>query len=301
MFSRQLMSRRLWGAAACGVTGALWLKQQQAWAAGPPFDVKRIRAEVEKIIEENQAGPVFVRLAWHAAGTYDKASGTGGNKGTMRYSPEKEHGANAGLEIARGLLEPVKASNPGISYADLWCLASLIAIEEAGGPKVPFRWGRQDAPQGEANKDDTRLPGADKEGSAGVKHTRDIFGRMGFNDREMIALFGAHALGHCHKDRSGFVGPWTHDPYSFTNEYFRLLLEYKWRVKPGSSPQQYEDENTKTLMMTPIEISWKTDPTFLKYINEYAADSDKFFADFSLAYQKLMELGAPPLNPPLDY
>lgn len=51
-----------------------------------------------------------VRLAWHAAGTYDKGSGTGGSNGaTMRYAPESEHGANAGLAVARALLEPIKA------------------------------------------------------------------------------------------------------------------------------------------------------------------------------------------------
>ena len=43
----------------------------------------------------------------------------------------------------------------------------------------------------------------------GAKHIRDVFYRMGFNDREIVALVGAHTLGECHADRSGFVGPWT--------------------------------------------------------------------------------------------
>jgi Peroxidase len=52
---------------------------------------------------------VLVRLAWHASGTYDKETGTGGSGGaTMRFSPEAEHGANAGLKHARDFLEPVK-------------------------------------------------------------------------------------------------------------------------------------------------------------------------------------------------
>ena len=55
-------------------------------------------------------GPVLVRLAWHAAGTYDKATNSGGSDGaTMRFAPESDHGANAGLAVARTLLEPIQA------------------------------------------------------------------------------------------------------------------------------------------------------------------------------------------------
>jgi catalase (peroxidase I) len=53
-------------------------------------------------------------------------------------------------------------------------------------------------------------------------HLRIIFNRMGFNDQEIVALSGAHALG-CHTDRSGFEGPWQFSPTTFSNEYFRLL------------------------------------------------------------------------------
>jgi catalase (peroxidase I) len=54
-------------------------------------------------------------------------------------------------------------------------------------------------------------------------HLRVIFNRMGFNDQEIVALSGAHALGRCHTDRSGFDGPWQFSPTTFSNEYFRLL------------------------------------------------------------------------------
>lgn len=54
-------------------------------------------------------GPILVRLAWHSSGTYKKEDGTGGSNGaTMRFRPEAEHSANAGLHVARELLEPVK-------------------------------------------------------------------------------------------------------------------------------------------------------------------------------------------------
>ena len=59
-------------------------------------------------------------------------------------------------------------------------------------------------------------------------HLREIFGRMGFNDQEIVALAGAHALGRCHADASGYVGPWTPTPTTFNNLYFTLLLNLKW-------------------------------------------------------------------------
>jgi len=59
--------------------------------------------------DDGSYGPVLVRLAWHASGTYDAATGTGGSNGaTMRFAPESEHGANAGLKNARDFLEPIK-------------------------------------------------------------------------------------------------------------------------------------------------------------------------------------------------
>ena len=64
---------------------------------------------IEGVIEENEdMGPTLVRLAWHASGTYDKATNTGGSEGaTMRFAPEAEFGANAGLGLARTALEPI--------------------------------------------------------------------------------------------------------------------------------------------------------------------------------------------------
>lgn len=66
--------------------------------------------------DEDDLGPTLVRLAWHASGTYDKVTTTGGSDGAkMRFKPESDHGANAGLEVARSALEPVKKLFPKIS------------------------------------------------------------------------------------------------------------------------------------------------------------------------------------------
>lgn len=84
-------------------------------------DYQKVYNEVAKRLVEHDDyddgsyGPVLLRLGWHASGTYDAATGTGGSNGaTMRFPPEGDHGANAGLHAARDFLEPVKrtSANP---------------------------------------------------------------------------------------------------------------------------------------------------------------------------------------------
>lgn len=84
---------------------------------------------------------------------------------------------------------------------------------------------------------DGRLPDASKD----QKHIRAIFGRMGFDDREMVALSGAHSLGRAHTDRSGYDGPWDFSPTVFSNELFRLLVDEKWSWrKVGATYSTFE-------------------------------------------------------------
>lgn len=67
------------------------------------------RLEEKDDYDDGSYGPVLVRLAWHCSGTFDKETGTGGSNGaTMRFAPESDHGANAGLVAARDFLEPIK-------------------------------------------------------------------------------------------------------------------------------------------------------------------------------------------------
>merc|ERR1711924_472220 len=139
---------------------------------------------------------------------------------------------------------------------------------------------------------------------ATAQHMRDIFYRMGFNDQEIVALAGAHAVGYCHTDRSGFWGPWTRSPSTFSNQYFVLLNEEKWRLKrthggqPWQGPTQFESPDG-ALMMTPADMAiglW--DPSFAEWTKKYAADEELFFKDFAAAFQKLCELGCTNLGPP---
>ncbi|KAI0630420.1 cytochrome c peroxidase [Trametes polyzona] len=243
----------------------------------------------DKGYDDGSYGPILVRLAWHSSGTYDKETNTGGsNYATMRFEPEAKHGANNGLNIARDLLEPLKQEFPWISYGDLWTLAGVAAIQEMGGPKIPWRPGRIDGFAAQCTPDG-RLPDA----AQGADHIRNIFYRMGFNDQEIVALSGAHALGRCHRDRSGFEGPWTFSPTSVTNEYFKLLLNEKWVWKKWDGPKQLEDKTTHSLMMLPTDYALVQDKAFKKYVKQYADDEDLWFKDFSRAVSTLFELGVP--------
>jgi cytochrome c peroxidase len=282
--------------ASGALVAASSVAQEDAKAAD--VNVAALRANIVSALnnakyEDGSYGPVVVRLAWHAAGTYDKVSGTGGSDGaTMRYEPESKHGANAGLEVARALLEPIAKKYPGVTVADLWQFAAVVAIEEMGGPKVPFRFGRIDK-TAEGCTPDGRLPDA----SQGSDHVRNVFYRMGFNDQEIVALLGAHALGRCHTTRSGYDGPWTKAPTMFSNDFYRLLLDEQWKLRNWKGPAQYEDKS-KTLMMLPTDLVLIKDPKFREFVEIYAKDEEKFFKDFAAAFSKLQENGVKAFQKP---
>ena len=279
-------------------------------------DWKAVRTMIVSLLDDDNWddgswGPIFVRLAWHAAGTYDAKNQLGGSEGAlMRFKPEADWGANAGLAFARSRLEPVKKAFPDISFADLWSFAGTVAIEEMGGPKIAWRPGRRDVAESEKYKvnPDGLLPdadGRDKKDRVG-DHLRDIFYRMGFNDREIVALSGAHSLGRCHVDRSGYWGPWTFAPTTVSNEYYRLLVEEKWTPKtthmgkPWTGPLQYEDK-TGSLMMLPTDLALIQDAKFRPIVEEYAKNEKKFMDDFGKAWLKLQENGVRKFHGPRRY
>ncbi len=119
----------------------------------------------------------------------------------------------------------------------------VTAIKTLGGPTVPWSSGRIDATDASAVTPDGRLPNAETSPLGAdphdAEHLRTIFYRMGFDDREIVALSGAHALGRCHTTASGFDGPWTPTPTTFNNAYFTLLLNLKWIPKEWDGPFQY--------------------------------------------------------------
>ena len=265
-------------------------------AAGGAGEVRTVNLDALKsevraalINQKVNACPITMRHAWHMAGTFNKNNATGGSNGaTIRFAPESSDGANAGLHIIRDLLEPVKRRHPEISYADLYVIASAMAIEFTGGPQVPVRLGRTDEPDGRRCPENGRLPDA----TQGAQHLRDVFYRMGMNDQEIVALSGGHTLGSCHRVRSGFDGQWTSKPLSFDNEYFVNLITKQWRPREWEGPRQFTDESGR-LMMLPTDLALIEDAAFRRYVEAYARDGALFSRDFAAAYGKLVALGCP--------
>ncbi|KDP44134.1 hypothetical protein JCGZ_05601 [Jatropha curcas] len=231
--------------------------------------VDKAKRKLRGVIAEKNCAPIMLRLAWHSAGTYDVKTKTGGPFGTMRHSAELAHAANTGLDIALRIIDPIKEQFPILSYADFYQLAGVVAVEVTGGPEIPFHPGREDKPE---PPPEGRLPGANE----GSDHLRVVFGeQMGLSDKDIVALSGGHTLGRCHKERSGFEGPWTTNPLIFDNSYFKELLS-------GEKDGLLQLQTDKALL---------SDPVFRPLVDKYAEDEDAFFADYCEAHLKLSELG----------
>ncbi|KAF0892835.1 hypothetical protein E2562_018628 [Oryza meyeriana var. granulata] len=234
-------------------------------------EVERARRDLRALITSKSCAPIMLRLAWHDAGTYDKATKTGGPNGSIRFPQEYSHAANAGIKIAIDLLVPIKQKHPKITYADLYQLAGVVAVEVTGGPTIDFVPGRKDSSD---CPEEGRLPDA-KQGAA---HLREVFYRMGLSDKDIVALSGGHTLGKARPERSGFDGAWTKDPLKFDNSYFIELLK----------------EDAEGLLKLPTDKALIEDPTFRRYVELYGKDEDAFFRDYAESHKKLSELGFTP-------
>jgi hypothetical protein len=181
---------RVFGATARGLDSSLAVTQA---------DLDGAQEMIDGIILEKNCNPFFVRLAWHDSGTYDvnvkgEWPAAGGAIGSIRFDPEINHGANAGLSGALKLLEPVKKAYPDVSYADIFQMASARGIELAGGPKIDMKYGRVDASSADQCAIEGNLPDAEPgeggmyggckemEDKTAAGHLRKVFYRMGLND-----------------------------------------------------------------------------------------------------------------------
>lgn len=234
-------------------------------------EIEEARRDLRSLINNKKCAPLMLRLAWHDAGTYDAKTRTGGPNGSIRNQQELNHAANKGLKTAVELCEEVKVKHPKVSYADLYQLAGVVAVEVTGGPTIHFVPGRKDSLE---SPQEGRLPDAKQ----GASHLREIFYRMGLTDKDIVALSGGHTLGKAHKDRSNFEGQWTRDPLKFDNSYFVELMKLE----------------SKDLLKLPTDKALVDDPAFRKYVELYAKDENAFFRDYATSHKKLSELGFNP-------
>ncbi|WP_318190942.1 catalase/peroxidase HPI [Marinihelvus fidelis] len=217
------------------------------------LDLDELKADMKALMTDSQDwwpadyghyGPFFIRMSWHAAGTYRLIDGRGGSDGGMqRFAPLNAWPDNASLDKARRLLQPIKLKyGNAVSWADLMVLAGTIGMEDMGFPIVGFAFGRADewepeevnwGAEGEwltsqrRNDDGTleRPFGATEMGLIYVnpegphknpdpllaaEAIREAFGRMAMNDEETAALIaGGHTFGKAHGAHkpSECVGP----------------------------------------------------------------------------------------------
>jgi catalase-peroxidase len=179
-------------------------------------------------------GGLFIRMAWHSAGTYRTGDGRGGTReGQHRFAPQNSWPDNANLDKARRLIWPIKQKyGNNISWADLMILTGNVALESTGFETLGFAGGREDVWEPAGNiywgmeqkwLEDGRYsgnrelekplaavqmgliyvnpegPNGNPDPIAAAKDIRETFGRMGMNDEETVALIaGGHTLGKTH-------------------------------------------------------------------------------------------------------
>jgi len=239
-------------------------------------------------------GPLMVRLGWHCSGTYRQTDHIGGCNGArIRHDPEASWGSNKDVDLALQRLEPVFDKYDGLSWADLIIIASTTALESMGALPMPFCPGRTDVSASLAKEQSANL---DPEiylnpETATADLLRESMKIMGFTDREMVVLNGGgHSIGQCHHFRSGFSGPWTHNPAKVSNEFFSLLISEEWVVTsaPHTGRKQFQDKKTETLTMLFSDLVFRDDDRFRAIVEEYAQDNDLFLEDFRKAWIKLV-------------
>ena len=211
------------------------------------LDYAALKADLTALMTDSQPwwpadyghyGPFFIRMAWHAAGTYRTGDGRGGaGSGQQRFAPLNSWPDNGNLDKARRLLWPIKQKyGKNISWADLFILAGNVAIESMGGPVFGFGGGRADVFEPESvywgteeqwvnegvatrirPKDGADLenplaaiqmgliyvnpegPGGNPDPLESARDMRETFARMAMNDEETVALTaGGHAFGKAH-------------------------------------------------------------------------------------------------------
>ena len=207
------------------------------------LDLDEVKNDLEDLMTDSQSwwpadyghyGPLFIRMAWHSAGTYRTADGRGGAAtGNQRFAPLNSWPDNGNLDKARRLLWPIKKKyGQSLSWADLMILAGNCALETMGFETLGFSGGREDlwAPEediywggetewlgNDRQNEEGALecplaavqmgliyvnpegPNGNPDPSASALDIRETFARMGMNDEETVALIaGGHTFGKAH-------------------------------------------------------------------------------------------------------
>ncbi len=270
------------------------------------LDLKAVKKDIEAVMTNSQAwwpadfghyGPLFIRMAWHSAGTYRIHDGRGGaGSGQLRFAPLGSWPDNANLDKARRLLWPIKQKyGRKISWADLMVLTGNVALESMGFKTFGFAGGREDRwePEqvnwgseatwlgDERYSGDRQLanpfgavqmgliyvnpegPNGSADPVAAARDIRETFRRMAMNDEETVALIaGGHTFGKTHgaADASKYCG---REPEGGNLEE----QGFGWK-------SSYETGTGAHATTSGLEVTWTTTPTkwsndFFKHLFEY--------------------------------
>ncbi len=263
------------------------------------LDLEAVKKDLRELMTKSQDwwpadfghyGPLFIRMAWHSAGTYRTGDGRGGGgRGQQRFAPLNSWPDNVNLDKARRLLWPIKQKyGQKISWADLMILAGNVALESMGFKTFGFGGGREDVWEPDQDvywgsedewKGDKRYtgdrdlenplaavqmgliyvnpegPNGNPDPLAAARDIREVFARMAMNDEETVALIaGGHTFGKCHgAGPASHVGP---EPEAASIEEQGL----GWKSSFGAG----KGGDTIT---SGLEVTWTSTPT--KWSNNF--------------------------------
>lgn len=270
------------------------------------LDVDAVIKDLKELMKNSQEwwhadfghyGPLFIRLAWHSAGSYRIYDGRGGARdGSIRFPPRINWPDNIGLDKAIRLLWPIKKKyGRKLSWADLIILSGTVALGDMGVKTPGFSLGREDIHEPDESPDwgleeemltakgrfeEKKLiepysatemgliyvnpagPGGVPDPKNSAQEIRFVFAKMGMDDEDTVALIaGGHAFGKCHGAASEeFLGP---DPSSSTVEQQGLGWKFDYKTGKGSDT-----------FTSGFELAWSLTPTrfgihYLKLLFEY--------------------------------
>ena len=206
-----------------------------------------------------------------SCGTFSKADNTGGADGSLQF--ENMRPENSGLQSTIDFYANLVRTD-GVSFADAVVYGGIVAVQECGGPQIPFTFGRTDL--GRAGPEN-RLPGP----AIGAPEMINMFvNRMGFTMDEAVALIGGgHTVGRVHAENTLGVtpGPMDTTENRFDNLFFQNVLR---QSPPNGITRLVADNNMAT------------DPQMRPVVEKFARDNNAFISAFVSAYAKMAGFGA---------